>query len=107
MVTSETANMPKRTAVEAFSDKITIARLREDLETVNAERILAREHCRRYHEMLENDDACVCCEACGELWHESWFGVEGHPDWCTVCSEFWCADCSGGTAKCGCTDKDP
>ena len=98
--------MSKRTASDAFSDQIKILMLRKDLERSEAALALADKHCMRYQEILETDDNCVCCEACGQKWREAWFGVVGNPDWCAVCDEFWCADCTGGTAKCGCTGKD-
>jgi len=97
------------------NDKVTIAMLRRDLERaqngleraqedleraekdaqlLDSERLLGLGHLRRYHAMLENNDAYVCCTGCGQFWHESSLGVGGNPALCRYCNVFCCAVCS-------------
>ena len=79
------------------------ARLRRDLLQVDGERLLALKHCGRHREMLENNDNCVRCEGCEQLWPDSSCGVDGNSEVCKTCKEFWCADCLiafGGGCSC-------
>jgi len=70
-----------------------LERAQKDVELLASERQMGLGHLRRYHEMLENNEACVCCEGCGEFWDESSLGVGDNPALCPCCKVFCCSHC--------------